>query len=91
MKITEDEIRRIASLANLEPDLKLAGDLNAILDYMDLLGEVETAGVEPSYSPLKVTGQTRPDEPRAGLEAKAVTGIFTFAQDGGLSVPRVLE
>jgi len=91
MKISEDEIRRIAALANLEPDLKLTGDLNAILDYMDLLGAVETTDIEPSYSSLAVSGRTRQDEPRAGLEAEAVTALLGHASGGAVTVPKVIE
>lgn len=91
MKISEEEVRRIAALANLVPDYKLAGDLNAILDYMDLLGAAETAGVEPSYSPLQTMGQTRPDAPRQGLDSKAVAKLFSHAQNGSVTVPKVLE
>jgi len=91
MKISEDEIRRIAALANLEPDLKLTGDLNAILDYMDLLSAAETTDIEPSYSQLAVSGRTRQDEPRAGLEAEAVTVLFGHASGGAVTVPKVIE
>ena len=91
MKITHNEIERIASLAKLDTDLRLAGDLNAILDYMDMLGAAATAGVEPSYSPLEVTGQTRPDEPRGGLESRAVTALLGHALGGAVTVPKVLE
>lgn len=89
MKITETEIRRIARLASLEPDLKLGRDLNAILDYMDRLAAVDTAGVEPSYSALSTAGELRADSPRPSL-LNALAGCAELSA-GAVVVPRVLE
>ena len=51
MKITESQVRYVASLANLtlsdEEIPKLSQDLNEILTYMDALNEVDTSRVEP--------------------------------------------
>ena len=51
MKITEKEVRYVAGLANLTltdaETAKLQADLDGILEHMDRLNEVDTAGVEP--------------------------------------------
>lgn len=51
MKVTENDVMYVADLANLDlteaERQRMARDMNSILDYMDMLGEVDTAGVEP--------------------------------------------
>ena len=51
MKITEQEVRYVAGLANLELTdeevVRFQADLNGILEHMDRLNEVDTAGVDP--------------------------------------------
>jgi aspartyl-tRNA(Asn)/glutamyl-tRNA(Gln) amidotransferase subunit C len=42
--------------------------LGAILDYMDLLKEVDTEGVEPFSHPLELSNVFRPDEVKPSLE-----------------------
>ena len=58
MKITDQEVMRVAGLARLrfspEQHADLAVQLNRILEYFDFLTEVETEGVEsltPSFQP----------------------------------------
>lgn len=53
MSITQEEIQRIAkNLAKLEPknEQKLVGSINSILEYVDLLNEIDTTGVSPTIS-----------------------------------------
>jgi len=54
--VLHDEIRHIAELARLDPDPsqleRFARQCAEILGYVDLLGEVDTTGVEPLYSPV---------------------------------------
>ncbi|HBQ61486.1 MAG TPA: Asp-tRNA(Asn)/Glu-tRNA(Gln) amidotransferase GatCAB subunit C, partial [Balneolaceae bacterium] len=51
MSVTEKDVKYIANLARLQLDEKevssLAGDMNKILGYMDLLDELDTENVEP--------------------------------------------
>lgn len=58
-QLTKDQVRHIAKLARLtlsdEEVEKFTKDLTSILDYVDMLGEVDTKGVEPTE---QVTGQT---------------------------------
>lgn len=59
MTLTPDQVRHIAKLARLElTDAeveKYAKELTSILQYVDMLREVDTAGVEPI---AQVTGQS---------------------------------
>lgn len=53
MSITQEQIEKIAkNLAKLEPrnEQKLVGSINSILQYVDLLGEIDTTGINPTVS-----------------------------------------
>jgi aspartyl-tRNA(Asn)/glutamyl-tRNA(Gln) amidotransferase subunit C len=51
VKITEQDVRYVAALANLElteaDAAELTNDLDAILRYVEKLNELDTSGVEP--------------------------------------------
>jgi aspartyl-tRNA(Asn)/glutamyl-tRNA(Gln) amidotransferase subunit C len=50
-RVSQADVRRVAELANLEltaeEETRMSRDLNAILDYVAQLGELDTAEVEP--------------------------------------------
>ena len=60
MKITEEEVRYVADLANLkltEAEIhKFQADLDEILVHMDKLNEIDTAGVPPMTQVLYGAG-----------------------------------
>ena len=55
MQLTPADVRKVASLARLKvSDAEVASlttDLTAILGYVDVLNEVDTAGVVPMWHP----------------------------------------
>ena len=57
MTISIEEVRKIARLAHIklteEEEKRHADTISAVLDYMKVLNEVDTAGVEPT---AQVTG-----------------------------------
>ena len=57
MKLTKDEVRQIADLAYLELTEEeiecFRKELSSILDYVDLLKEVDISGVEIFSKPIK--------------------------------------
>lgn len=58
MKLTLDQVKKVAKLANLpltpEEEEKYSEQLSAILGYFEKLNEVDTSQVEPTFN---VTGQ----------------------------------
>jgi aspartyl-tRNA(Asn)/glutamyl-tRNA(Gln) amidotransferase subunit C len=66
VKISPDEVRRIAALARLELDEErvevFAGQFDSILRYMDKLDELDTTSIEPMYTPLGHASVLRDDE-----------------------------
>lgn len=71
MKLTKEEVKHIAKLANLplsdEEEEKYSEQLSSILDYIEKLSQVDTSSVEPTFN---VSGQSniqRVDETIASL------------------------
>ncbi len=71
--ISRDEVEHVARLARLalsdEELERLGGQLNAILDAVGKVSELDLEGVEPTAHPLDVVNVWREDEPRASLDA----------------------
>jgi aspartyl-tRNA(Asn)/glutamyl-tRNA(Gln) amidotransferase subunit C len=97
VKITEDEVRYVAALANLslteEEVSKLRRDLDGILEHMDRLNAVDVEGVEPMAQVL-FAGENdalREDVvvPPLGNEAALANAPQSGA--GYFKVPRVIE
>jgi aspartyl-tRNA(Asn)/glutamyl-tRNA(Gln) amidotransferase subunit C len=95
MSLTADEVRWVAHLARLElSDTELADlthQLGAILDYVQQLQQVNTAGVEPMAHPLPIQNVFRADEPRPSLPVGAALANAPQRQDDFYRVPAVLE
>jgi aspartyl-tRNA(Asn)/glutamyl-tRNA(Gln) amidotransferase subunit C len=95
VKINLEQVRYVAELARLDLDpaeeQRLTGQLNAILEYMDQLGEVDTAGVEPTSHVLPLTNVMREDLVREGLSTEAALANAPAAEQGHFAVPKILE
>lgn len=97
MKITEQEVHRIARLANLrltpEDTARYARDLEEILDYVDQLGELDTSGVEPMAQVLHEgnAAPLRPDAPGRSFEQATALRCAPLSGAGHFKVPRVIE
>jgi aspartyl-tRNA(Asn)/glutamyl-tRNA(Gln) amidotransferase subunit C len=98
VRITEKEVRYVAALANLrlsDPEIvQLRDDLDGILEHMDCLKEIDTAGIEPMAQVLFDTGETatlRPDEPRQPLGNRAAVANAPQSAAGYFKVPKVIE
>lgn len=66
MKISPEQVAQVARLARLhlgEEELaRFAGQIGDILEHMDELGQANTEGVEPLYSPVEHVTRLRDDE-----------------------------
>jgi aspartyl-tRNA(Asn)/glutamyl-tRNA(Gln) amidotransferase subunit C len=98
-KVTVADVERVAELAHLElapeevePMLR---DLNAILDYVAELNELDTSGVEPlaQVSELENAAipETRPDRLVASLPREAVMAQAPETDGAFFKVPKVIE
>lgn len=98
MKITEQEVRYVASLAHLEltdeEAQRMTRELDAILAYMDKLGELDTQQVEPMAQvlfPGAGNATLREDEPLAPLAHEDALANAPLSGAGQFKVPRVIE
>ena len=98
MKITEQEVRRVAELANLalsdEEIARMALDLDGILSHIDKLNELDTANVEPMAQVLydaDATATLRADVERKPLGNADALANAPVAGQGYFKVPRVIE
>jgi aspartyl-tRNA(Asn)/glutamyl-tRNA(Gln) amidotransferase subunit C len=95
VKITEEEVLHISGLARLtltaDEIRKYRKDMNAILDYMEMLNELDTAGVEPTFHTRSITNALREDEVVPSQERGDALLNAPKAQDGSIVVPKVIE
>lgn len=95
MKITRKDVEHVALLSRLElgeNDVeKFTGQLNAILDYIDVLSKVDTAGVEPTAHVLPLKNVMRADEARPSLPRELALANAPEQEDGYFKVPKILE
>lgn len=99
-KVTLNEVERVAELAHLEltPEEtpRMVGDLNAILDYVAELNELDTTGVVPlaQVSELQGAGGSaslRPDTLQASLDRSLVMAAAPEKDGTFFKVPKVIE
>lgn len=95
MSVDAATVQRIAHLARIaiEPAeaAALEGELNAILGWIEQLGEVDTAGVEPLAAVIPNTLRWRPDTVTDGGIAGDVLANAPNAEHGFFAVPKVIE
>lgn len=94
-RITRQEVERMASLARLflgaEEGERLTGELDTILDYVDALAAVDTAGVEPTAHPMELATPLRKDRREMGLAPDAALRNAPDAAGTTFRVPKVIE
>lgn len=98
MKITEQEVRYVADLANLKLSdaeiQRFSHDLDQILAHIDALNELDTSGVEPMTQVLydaPPDATLRRDEEREPLGNTLALANAPLTGAGYFKVPKVIE
>jgi len=98
VKITEQEVRYVADLANLrlsDAEVgRLSRDLDEILTHIETLNELDTSNVEPMAQVLydaEETATLRADQPRPPLGNELALHGAPLAGAGYYKVPKVIE
>jgi aspartyl-tRNA(Asn)/glutamyl-tRNA(Gln) amidotransferase subunit C len=95
MSLTAQEVQWVAHLARLqltEAELEtMTRQLSAIVDYVDLLKQVNTDGVEPMAHALAIHNIFREDEPAPSLPVADALANAPQRRGDFYSVPAVLE
>jgi aspartyl-tRNA(Asn)/glutamyl-tRNA(Gln) amidotransferase subunit C len=98
VKITENEVRYVADLANLkltDPEIgRLSKDLDEILTHIDTLNELDTSNVQPMAQVLFDADETatlREDCVRPCFDNSTALLNAPLAGAGYYKVPKVIE
>jgi aspartyl-tRNA(Asn)/glutamyl-tRNA(Gln) amidotransferase subunit C len=98
MKITREDVLKVAALANLElSDSEVdsyRGHLDDILTYIDKLNEVDTSGIEPLAQVVAATEDDSALREDVVVRADVITEVLQGAPDPEapyFRVPRVIE
>lgn len=96
MKVTEKDVQYVAELANLEltteESVRMLRDMNAILEHVDKLNELDTTGVEPMTQVFADQHEAlREDAVRPCLEREVVMNIAPKTDGVFFKVPKVIE
>lgn len=93
--LDEARVRHVARLARLhlsDDEVRLfAGQLGAILEYIDQLAELNVDDVEPMAHPLSVAGVLRDDMPCPSLTAEDALANAPDRLNGFFRVPTVID
>ncbi|MBV9455217.1 MAG: Asp-tRNA(Asn)/Glu-tRNA(Gln) amidotransferase subunit GatC [Rubrobacter sp.] len=91
--ISEEEVRHVARLARLgltdEEVKRMSGQLGAILDSTEQIGELNLKDVPQTANALNLTNVFRPDEPRKCLPQEAALSTAPETVDSLFAVPRI--
>lgn len=89
--ISQDDVAYVARLARLhlsdDERVRMTGELQAVLGYVEHINELELDGVEPTARVVDLVNVLRADEPRESLSLEAALANAPDAVDGGFGVP----
>ena len=95
MKLNRKDVEHVALLSRLElseTELgKFTGQLDAILEYIDVLNQVDTSAVEPMAHVLEIRNVMRADQVQPSLPREAALQNAPDAEDGFFKVPKIVE
>ncbi|MBB4001674.1 Asp-tRNA(Asn)/Glu-tRNA(Gln) amidotransferase subunit GatC [Aurantimonas endophytica] len=95
MSVDTATVRRVARLARIavtdEDVTAMEGELNAILGFVEQLGEVDVEGVEPMTSVTPMAMKKRQDMVTDGGKADDIVANAPASEDHFFVVPKVVE
>ena len=95
MSVDSATVRRVARLSRIsvsdEDVATMQTELNAILGFVEQLGEVDVAGVEPMTSVIPIAMKKRDDSVTDGGKSDDVVANAPVTQDHYFMVPKVVE
>ncbi|WP_279479556.1 Asp-tRNA(Asn)/Glu-tRNA(Gln) amidotransferase subunit GatC [Aureimonas sp. SK2] len=95
MSVDTATVRRVARLARIavteDEVATMQGELNAILGFVEQLGEVDVSGVEPMTSVTPMAMKKRDDAVTDGHKAEDIVANAPATQEHFFLVPKVVE
>ena len=94
-KLSRDDVLKLAALSKLklsdEEVEKLRSELSEILNYVEMLDDVDVSGLEPTYQVTGLDNVWRPDETKDyGYKAEDLLKNAPAVQENQFKVKRVL-
>ena len=94
-KIDKSQVKKVAKLARLElseaETEEFAGQLNAIIDYVERMNKLNTEGVEPMAHCLPVSNVFRDDVIKESLGTEKTLANAPQSDGPFFKVPKILE
>ncbi len=95
MKLTKDQVIKVAKLANLplsgEEEEKFSDQISKILDYINQLNQLDTSDVEPTFNVSTNQNVSRKDETVASLTQDEVLSNASQKKGGFFVTKGVFE
>lgn len=95
MKITCKDVENVALLSRLEfsaSELEtFTGQMDAVLQYAEVLNKVNVDGVEPMAHVLPLKNVMRVDEAKPSLPRELALSNAPEQEDGYFKVPQIME
>ena len=95
MKITTDEVKYVANLAKLYVDEaeaeKLTTEMESIINFADMLSEIDTDNVSPTNHAMKVQNVFREDTVNESYSQEDILKNAPSQEGGCYLVPKVVE
>ena len=95
MSVDLATVKRVARLARIaitpEDAERMTGELNAILGFVEQLGEVDVTGVEPMISVIPMEMKKRGDAVTDGGKAADIVANAPATDENFFLVPKVVE
>jgi aspartyl-tRNA(Asn)/glutamyl-tRNA(Gln) amidotransferase subunit C len=89
---TVKRVARLARLAVTEDEaVRMTGELNGILGFVEQLSEVDVDGVEPMTSVTRMEMKMRKDEVTDGNIAERIVANAPLTEQNFFEVPKVVE
>ncbi len=93
--ITREQVERVAALARLsfsdDDAARLGADLEAILDYVETLNELDTDAVQPMSHVIPLDTPMREDRAVAALDPELAVANAPQRDGSAFVVPKVIE
>ena len=95
MKLTREEVAKVALLARLrltlEEQKRLTAELDAVLQYMEKLNQLDTANVEPFGHAVDTVNALREDQVVHQPAIDALLANAPERDDSFFKVPKIIE
>jgi aspartyl-tRNA(Asn)/glutamyl-tRNA(Gln) amidotransferase subunit C len=95
MALTRDEVRHVALLARLrltdEEEGRFTEQLGKILEYVNALERVDTAGIDPMAHTLDLVNALRDDRVTNDRNTEALLANAPAADENFFQVPKIIE